>query len=731
MLRATLSSALLIPLAASAALAQTSPWPTVRHDNQRTGRSPVIASQTSDVLYPELTIGGGTALDSEPVVGADGTVYLNTFSILRAIDPASGAQLWSVPNAGKFTTVGPDGRLYVASGSLGDTVTPGYVRAYQPDGTLDWTFTLPTPGGPRAPVTVAPDGTIYGSSNVYTSQSPVLESSVRFALDPAGNLLWNSTVAGQPTAMPMSLSTDGRLYQTGGDQRLRRIDPNSGAILWSVPGGAFERVVSPPLIHGDLVIVCATKGGPVAPTQALLVAFDADTGAVVWSVPFGGPFGIYSVANAVASPVLLANGDVVAFWNKLYRVSPTGQLVSSIPFPTGFDEWSVPVAGADDTLYTWTGDDKVIGFSPVSGAIKFIFNPISGQCITGRTPLILGDGSVFITWQRKTVCENFASTTRLVTLAPSTVLPCDCSQNLPPVASITGEAVVPPFDPKILDGSASADPEGGPLLYEWREILTDFGGALGPILSTDSTLTTSPHQNLTKTYRLKVTDCCDEIDVTTFAQTSTPAGVVTAPALGETWIVGQVHTVKWVPTQFSTAQAIQVSRDGGPWEDIVLQAPNTGSYNWTVTGPTTQNAVVRVFPGDPFFAHSSEPFEIATCQTSLGFAGPGELTLTICGDQLATGGTATLTVAGAPASTLAWLAVGTAANPTPLFGGNLVPSPPQVLVLGLTDLDGVVTLGPLQGGIGPATVYAQAIVLNYSAEVLVAFSNALQVEYLP
>lgn len=119
------------------------------------------------------------------------------------------------------------------------------------------------------------------------------------------------------------------------------------------------------------------------------------------------------------------------------------------------------------------------------------------------------------------------------------------------------------------------------------------------------------------------------------------------------------------------------------------------------------------------------------CQTDLGFGGPGGALLQLCGEALATGGTADLLLTGAPPAAPAWIAVGPSLNPTPLFGGLVVPVPPTAVLPFVTDGLGQVSVPDLNGGGGPATLFLQAVVLDGSLPQGIAISNALQVEFLP
>ncbi len=82
-----------------------------------------------------------------------------------------------------------------------------------------------------------------------------------------------------------------------------------------------------------------------------------------------------------------------------------------------------------------------------------------------------------------------------------------------------------------------------------------------------------------------------------FAQPSAPPDppVVTSPNGGEDWQIGSQHAITWTGTGAGTA-TIDLSRDGGAtWtETLASGTPNDGSHTWTVTGPATADATIRV-----------------------------------------------------------------------------------------------------------------------------------------
>lgn len=103
----------------------------------------------------------------------------------------------------------------------------------------------------------------------------------------------------------------------------------------------------------------------------------------------------------------------------------------------------------------------------------------------------------------------------------------------------------------------------------------------------------------------------------------------------------------------------------------------------------------------------------------------------ICG-AIETGSSAAARVRKAPAQQLGMILASLQAQPTPAFGGTLVPAHPTLVGPFVTDAEGDLDIA-LQGGIGlgPLDVFAQWVFLDPSASFGIGISNALQVEVLP
>ena len=119
--------------------------------------------------------------------------------------------------------------------------------------------------------------------------------------------------------------------------------------------------------------------------------------------------------------------------------------------------------------------------------------------------------------------------------------------------------------------------------------------------------------------------------------------------------------------------------------------------------------------------HERGPF----CQPDLGFQGPGNVTLSVCGHDLTqTGNVGELVIENAAPAAPLLLFVGLQADPVPLAGGTFVPFPPLLVIVLQADPNGALAF-PVPGAGGPAlTLVLQVIAQNGAAAEL---SNAVAV----
>ena len=227
-----------------------------------------------------------------PAVGPDGTVYaVDVDNHLYALSP-DGALKWIVRGAGyKGLSVGADGTVYTGSESS--------IKAFNPNGTLKWTFVQDPMAFILLGPNVGPDGNIYAVAT---------EGIGIFSLTPAGVLRWT-----QPEAYDRRIVD----YQevvfgpNGANQQMYFLANNhlkglrlDGSLVFTLPATGNQTATGP--------------DGTVYSTYTALGAY-TPAGSVKWS--FTGV-----INNAATAPDVGPDGVVYFVHNlgTLYAVNPNG-----------------------------------------------------------------------------------------------------------------------------------------------------------------------------------------------------------------------------------------------------------------------------------------------------------------------------------------------------------------------------------------------------------------------
>lgn len=132
------------------------------------GGKPDQGTQTEQRVKWRVPLEGSYS-QVRPAVAADGTVYVvDVTDRLYAFAP-DGTLLWTVPDAGaKGVSVGADGTVY--------TGNEDWVKAFNPAGSHEWTFTQTPRAFVLPDVSVGPDGKIYAIASsglgVFALQDP-------------------------------------------------------------------------------------------------------------------------------------------------------------------------------------------------------------------------------------------------------------------------------------------------------------------------------------------------------------------------------------------------------------------------------------------------------------------------------------------------------------------------------------------------------------------------------
>jgi hypothetical protein len=106
-----------------------------------------------------------------------------------------------------------------------------------------------------------------------------------------------------------------------------------------------------------------------------------------------------------------------------------------------------------------------------------------------------------------------------------------------------------------------------------------------------------------------------------------PAINVTAPASNDIWYTYTTRTIQWSTVGVGGNVNVEVSRNGGAtWELILVDTPNDGSADWTVTGPSSEGAVMRVRSiTNPEFQGTSSTFKIHEMKVTVTSPNGGEV----------------------------------------------------------------------------------------------------------
>ncbi len=221
-----------------------------------------------------------------------------------------------------------------------------------------------------------------------------------------------------------------------------------------------------------------------------------------------------------------------------------------------------------------------------------------------------------------------------------------------------------------------------------------------------------------------------------------PTVTLTEPVAGATFAGGTIVPVRWsglAPEGLHSFTVLASYDAGRTWHEVVRELPGTATqYDWQLQPSAgIADVRVRVVARDRRFQNSSADGKIVvtpgtgTCQPDLGFAGPGNVHLTVCGDALASGGMADLRMTGAPGGAISWLVAGLLATPTPFYGGTLVPVPPILTVPFIASGVGEAALPGIAGGGGVFSLNVQFAVVDSSHSLGFALSNAVRIEFLP
>ncbi len=183
-----------------------------------------------------------------PIVGPDGTIYVSFEDFNFYAINKDGSLKWSRRLSGApytATTIGLDGTIYINNFSN--------LTAMNSAGTQLWSVPLSSSGGQGWP-SIGADGAIYLD----------VANSTLIAFNPAtgplvGSILWQTSLPGSASLATPSIGADGTIYQIAGTNLVALT--SSGSLLWTVNqavgnGGSITQ--SEPVIGADGTIYTRT-----------------------------------------------------------------------------------------------------------------------------------------------------------------------------------------------------------------------------------------------------------------------------------------------------------------------------------------------------------------------------------------------------------------------------------------------------------------------------------------
>lgn len=180
-----------------------------------------------------------------------------------------------------------------------------------------------------------------------------------------------------------------------------------------------------------------------------------------------------------------------------------------------------------------------------------------------------------------------------------------------------------------------------------------------------------------------------------------------------------------------------IPTSAGPVEATVADFDGNGALDLAVVNQAAEDVTVVLFalvgtPGNDCNGNGVLDTCEPPCQVDLGFGGPGDLAIAVCGPPLCSGNAATFTMLNAVPNAVGTLFISLTAAPTfvPALGGTLVPLPILTSANLPTGPSGSLSL-PVAGGMGPGSLYIQAIAPDAAQPKGFEVSKALRLDFWP
>lgn len=347
------------------------PWPMASHDVGHSGRSPNQGPTTGRLRWIRRLEGNVTP---GPVVGVDGTIYLaSNAGILHALDPATGADIWTVKAEGESGTDLSASPAILDSGVIAWPTSGHAVQGVSPQGKVLWTVDLPAIATSPMPL----------GNRLYVMSMDGSLTAVELADDDrSARIAWTISLGSITYASPAISSTGLIVTNVGNDAVGLRDRGAKPEVVWRTRLGTLSEI-SPAIGPGGTVV---TGGNDrwiqqLSATGRLLARYNRDLESYSSPVVTDG---VVVQGNHHAAVVALDLRKGEYRLRVQHRVDRPGR---------GVGIWTAPVLDRDANIYVGTQSGQINAWS-WSG--RRLFTVDAGSAFVDSYPALTADGALIV-----------------------------------------------------------------------------------------------------------------------------------------------------------------------------------------------------------------------------------------------------------------------------------------------------------------------------------------------
>ena len=342
-----------------------SAYPKFQHDQYNSGQSTYQGPLTSAIRWKNTLM--GISHETSPVIGADGTIYIQSVDESMNPEPFSlfalksdGSVVWSYTTGEEPSTtpaIGLDGTIYFGS-------YDGNVYALMSNGLKKWSY--PTGDIIRSSPAIGSDGTIYIAG----------DDTYLYALNPDGTLKWKYMVGLPVYLTSPAIGEDDTVYISCYDDELIAINPD-GTVKWFINFN-FQQITNP-AIGPDGTIYVGSDG---------VYAINPDS-TLKWKyTPPQPPENI----SAVASDGTIYYTTFDTTYDNFYMEALTPAATKKWEFTDGDTPLGYSAIGSDGTIYFGGMGGYLYALNP-NGMLKWKYQKPG---IVHGSPAIGPDGTLYV-----------------------------------------------------------------------------------------------------------------------------------------------------------------------------------------------------------------------------------------------------------------------------------------------------------------------------------------------